>query len=254
MMSKAVKFEELFEIPTPDKKKIYTTVGYPQEQEASRGTIVLVHGLASTELWPPILLGSWHFRRSGFHYCRVNLYDWRPDARTLRTTDLLQHSKDVDTVVEHLKEGQFPEPFFAVGHSFGALTLLQAETSQFAAMSLWDPSSFISHPTSRTYKIDKESGAQFYPGAFELLISKRFEQGAKDFPDEIELARAISVPTQICYADGPQGVLKESSKRYFDNLTCHKELHAISDASHSFTEEGISEKLFSHTTKWFCKY
>jgi nitrous oxide reductase accessory protein NosL len=43
-------------IPTSDGKNIYGTLGLPEQETDS--VVVFVHGLASTEYWPPILLGS----------------------------------------------------------------------------------------------------------------------------------------------------------------------------------------------------
>lgn len=243
--------EEEVAIPTPDKKKIYATIGHPTGKP--KGMVVFVHGLASTALWPTMLLGSWYFRKKGYAYCRVNLYYWKPKARTLMTSDLLQHAKDTDTVVAYLKRRGFKN-IFAVGHSFGGLTLLQAKTSAFSAMSFWDMSSFISFPPKFWFRKDKASGATYTRGSYELLMSKRYLKGITQFPDELKLISKIKVPCQICYAAGEGAMLVESSKRYYAHLSADKELVAIPHASHSFTEEGIAEKLFSKTEKWFKKY
>lgn len=238
-------------IKTTDKKIIYATLGLPAK--ASKNIVVFVHGLTSTALWPPMLLGSWYFRKQGYAYCRVNLYDWRPEARTLMTSDLLQHSKDVDTVVQFLKRQGYKN-IFAVGHSFGGLTLLQAKTAEFKAISLWDISSFITYPPRKWLKKDKLTGAVFMQSSCEFMMSKRYLAGIENFPNELELASKIKVPTQICYAHGPNALLVQSSKRYFDSLDCEKELFAVPNSSHSFTEEGVGEKLFNQSRKFFAKY
>lgn len=240
--------EEEVIISSPDKKNIYVTIGHPSGKP--KGMVVFVHGLASTALWPTMLLGSHYFRTKGYAYCRINLYDWRPNARTLMTSDLLQHSKDTDTVVKYLRRRNF-STIFAIGHSFGGLVLLQSNTAAFCAMSLWDCSSFISHPPERWLKKDKATGATYLVGGCELLMPKRYVKGMERFPNELELISEIEAPCQICYAGGKDGVLVESSKRYFKHLNQEKELVAIPHASHSFTEEGISEVLFDKTKRWF---
>ena len=245
------KIEETLIITSPNKKKIYTTIGYPKRK--SKTLVLFVHGLASTELWPTMLLGSWYFRKLGYAYCRINLYDWRPGARSLMTSDLLQHSLDVDTVAAVLQKKGFSK-ILAVGHSFGGLTLLQSNTAAFKAISLWDISSFISHPPKKRFKTVRSSGAIYLPGACELLMSDKFRQGMVNFPNELELISKIKIPTQICYAAGKNAVLIESSKRYFKNLQTKKELVAIPNASHSFTEEGKSEQLFKKTDRWFRRF
>ena len=243
--------EEQVIIHAPDKKRIYTTVGYPRQKP--KGIVIFVHGLASTELWPPMLLGSWYFREHGYAYCRVNLYDWREGARTLMTSDLLQHARDTETVMRYLKRHGFSK-IFAVGHSFGGLTLLQTDTTKLQAVSLWDISSFISYPPKKWMSKDPASAATYMKGGFELLMSKRYLKGIEEFPDELQLISQITTPTQICYAAGIGAPLIESSQRYYKKLQSKKELVRIPKASHSFTEEGVAKRLFERTRKWFDKY
>lgn len=235
-------------IPAPDGKSIYTTVGLPEVRP--KGMVLFVHGLASTEFWHPMLLGSWFFRRRGYAYCRINLYDWRPGARSLMSTDLLQHAADVDTVTRYLRRKRLG-PVFAIGHSFGGLTLLASDNSKFHAMSLWDCSSFISYPPQKWFRKDRSSSATYLKGAFELLLSPRFRRGIERFPDELSLAAKVKVPTQICYAAKPGSFLIDSSKRYFEHLSCPRALEAIPEATHSFTEEGVDKILFRRTLRWF---
>jgi pimeloyl-ACP methyl ester carboxylesterase len=169
------------------------------------------------------------------------------------TTDLLQHAKDADTVARYLKRKRFG-PIYAVGHSFGGLTLLASDNDTFRAMSLWDCSSFISYPPNMWFRKDATSGAFYFKGSFELLLSSRFRRGIQRFPDELSLAAKVQIPTQLCYAAGPEGMLIESSKRYFEHLACSRSLEAIPGASHSFTEEGVGEVLFRKTLKWFRRF
>jgi alpha-beta hydrolase superfamily lysophospholipase len=156
-------------------------------------------------------------------------------------------------VVAYLKRRKFRN-ICAVGHSFGGLTLLQAKTSALTAVSFWDMTSFISFPPKFWFRKDKNTGATYTRGSYELLMSRRYVNGIKNFPDELGLISKIKVPCQICYASGEGAMLVESSRRYYAHLSADKELVAIPHASHSFTEEGIAENLFSKTEKWFRKY
>lgn len=240
--------EKQLVITTPDKKKIYCTLGLPSGKP--KGMVVFVHGLASTELWPTMLLGSWYFRRKGYAYCRVNLYDWRPGGRSLMGSDLLQHSRDTDTVAKYLHKHGYKR-LFAVGHSFGGLTLLQAKTEMFQAISLWDISSFITYPPKKWFKTDPKTGAVYIRGGCETPMSKRYIKGITKFPNELELISKIRAPCQICYAAGKNAMLVQSSKRYFAHVRSEKELVPVPNASHSFTEEGVGECLFRSTERWF---
>jgi alpha-beta hydrolase superfamily lysophospholipase len=242
------RIEEGIFFKTPDGKKIYGTLGYPEKTTDS--VVLFVHGLASTEYWPPMLLGSWYMRSKGFAYCRINLYWYENDARTLMTSSLQDHASDVDIVVKVLKRKGFKK-VYAVGHSFGGLTLLLSSTDAYSAISLWDCSSLISYNPLQQLKPIKGSSLMFMNGFFELVMSKKYMNGIKKFPNELDLAAKINCPVQVCYAAGKKAVLIESSKRYYDTITAKKELVAIEGASHSFTEEGTSEELFKKVYKWF---
>lgn len=235
-------------VKTADKKNIYCTLGQPDKP--SKSIVLLVHGCASTELWPTMLLASWYFRKHGYAYCRINLYHWKEGARSLMKSDLLTHSKDTDVVAGKLKRLGYKN-IYAVGHSFGGLTLLRVDHTLLRAMSLWDISSFKKYPPDKRIKRQAKTGAHYFVGAYELLLSKRFMNGMLRFPDEHLLAAKISIPTQVCYADGEEGLLIDSSQQYFDALNCKKELFGVAGASHSFTEEGLGPKLFAKTKKWF---
>ena len=244
-----MKFSENhLKIKTPDNKFIYGTLGLPKKK--TDRLVIFVHGLASTEYWPTMLLGSWYFRQRGYAYFRINLYDWRNDARTLMSSDLKQHALDTITAVKYLKRLGYKN-IFAVGHSFGGLTLLRSDTKYFKAMSLWDCSSFIEYNPTRWLRFYKNSKEQYMHGSYELAMSKRYINGMKNFPNELDLISKITIPTQICYADGKKGMLIKSSKRYYKSLMAEKELVAIKNSSHSFTEEGIPEVLFKKTKAWF---
>jgi alpha-beta hydrolase superfamily lysophospholipase len=238
-------------VRAPDGALIYNTIGVPSKKTDS--IVLLVHGLASTEVWPTMLLGGWYFRQRGFAYCRISLYHWLKGARSLMRSDLLQHSRDTDTVARYLRRLGYKNIYVA-GHSFGGLTLLQADTSLFKAISLWDPSSFITHPPKKWIKRDKRTGAMISPGSYELMISPRYWRGMENFPNELDLISKINVPIQICYADSPQAVLRESSKRYFEHVRAKRELVAIKGASHSFVEEGLGDVLYEKTLRWFRKF
>lgn len=235
-------------IPTPDGKRIYATLGLPRRRTDK--LVLFVHGLAGCDIWPTILLGSWYMRRHGLAYCRINLYDWRPGARTLRTSDFTTHARDTETVVRFLKRRGFHK-VFGVGHSFGGLTLLRTDSSEFEAMSLWDVSSFISYPPKKWIRTDTTSGARYLIGGSELLLSRRFERAMLEFPNELELIAGVKCPLQICHAEGKRAQLAASSRRYFRHAQKPKELVAIPGAGHSFAEEGVAELLFARTLRWF---
>ena len=243
--------EEKITVKAPDGKNIHCTIGYPTGKP--KGMVLFVHGLASTEMWPTMLLGSWYFRKKGYAFCRINLYHWKKGARTLMTSDLLQHSRDTDAVAKYLRRKGFKN-LFAVGHSFGGLTLLQADTTHYDALSLWDCSSLLSYPPRFWFRTQKKTGAVYMGGTYELLMSDRYIKGLTEFPNELELVSKITVPTQICYANGEGAVLVKSSKRYYQHVKAPKQLVGVARADHSFTVEGTEKRLFEKTDQWFRKH
>ena len=241
--------QKRIKIPLQGNKLLYGTLSY-KESKPTR-LVILVHGLFDSEDTALFVKAAQYFNQRGFAVFRFNLYHWEEGARRFRDTTLSGHSKDVDTVASYFKK-RF-KSIFLVGHSYGGLTVMRSNLDYVSAISLWDPSSLIAHPPSY-YKYSRKYGKYLYRGSTDVLVEKKYVEDLRRFPDELEVIAGIEPPLQIAYAAGKEGVLIESSKRYFKYANDPKQLLPIKKASHSFREEGVSKILFKEVLSWFKKH
>lgn len=241
--------EKRLKIACDKNKLIYGTLNYKNPRPGK--LVILVHGLLGYEDWAPLLEASRYFSKKGFAVFRFNLYHWEKGARRFRETTLSQHSRDLETVINYFKKKY--NSIFVAGHSYGGLTVLNADVSDVTAVALWDPSSFIEHPPTY-FRYSKKFKKYILPGAFDVLVEKKYVDNLKKYPYELDLISNIKKPVFIAYANGKDAVLKRSSKRYFKHANEPKELLSVPGASHCFREEGVAEVLFAGTVKFFNKF
>ena len=215
--------------------------------------VIFVHGLFESEKSNLFISASKFFNKKGFATFRFNLYYYMPDARHFSECTLSQHGKDLDTVIDYYKDKY--ESIYAVGHSYGSLTILLSKREDLAAISLWELSSFISQPPTSYIKYNPKIKKYTLNEGYDVIIEKKFMDDIKHLPNELDLIKKVKCPIQIAYAKGPGGSLEESSKRYFKNITSkNKDIIPVNGASHSFPEEGVDKILFNGTLKWFEKF
>lgn len=239
------------QIKTPDGKTIIGQLGYVGKRPEA--LVVLSHGLAGNEDWPPLLQAYRHFKSCGFAAAKINFHHWDGRARKLHETCISQCAEDLRTTVNDLKNRGF-EQVFLVGHSFGGLVVLRAQIEEARAVSLWDPTSALDYPADYFFQTGAGLGQDVLEGGMTYLAGTRYRSDLKELPNELEMIKELGCPVQICFADGPKGVLKRSSRRYFEAAKGDKELVAVPDASHCFVEEDAERLLLRKTSAWFQRF
>lgn len=242
--------EKQIQIPLNKSKVMHGVLAYSGKKPDA--VVIFIHGLCGFDSFPPLLHASRYFVSKGFASFRCNLYSWRPRGRRFQETSLRIHAKDLNIAVQYFSK-KF-QKIFLVGHSFGGLTILRAQNSSVAAVSLWDPSSLIECPAKGYFRYSRKLRSYIIDGDCQIIVGDKFREDLLSFPDELELVKKLECPVHIAYASGPEAVLKASSKRYFRNATSLKQISEIKGASHCFIETGSDQKLCEVTAKWFNKF
>ncbi len=242
--------ENILKIPIEAEKFIYGTLNY--SNSANDKLVIFVHGLFDNEISQLMFNAGHYFSKNNFSSFRLNLYHFKPDSRHFSECTLSQHSLDLEKVIDYFKPKY--KFIFLVGHSFGGLTVINANLENVTAVSLWEPSSFISCPPNLYIKYNEKVKKYIFNIGYDIVVEEKFMNDLNSYPNELELIKKIKCPVQIAYADGPKGGQIESSIRYFKNITHNeKNLLPIYGASHSFREENTEEKLYNKTAEWFNK-
>ncbi len=241
--------EEIVKIPIANKKFIYGTLNFINPQPDK--LVIFVHGLFDNKNTHLIYSASHFLYNQGFTTFRFDLYSYKSDARHFSQCSLSQHSKDLDRVIKYFNNTF--RSIFIIGHSYGCLTILRSELDGLTAISLWELSSFISQPPTY-FKYDQKIQKYIFNTGYDILVERKFVDDLYQFPNELDMINSIKCPIQIAYANGPNGALKKSSKRYYENILGEKDILAIDGANHSFQEEGVEQTLFNGTIKWFNRF
>ncbi len=117
--------------------KIYGVLNLPDSDSDS--VIIMVHGLTGHMNEHQFFNAAKFFNQKGFTVYRFNLYDWRKKSRKFREFTLEQAGKDLDFVVNKLKNKGFNK-IGVIGHSYGGPTILVSNIKNYDVMAFWDPS------------------------------------------------------------------------------------------------------------------
>ncbi len=215
---------------------------------------IIVHGLLgnmdeefyySTTRW---------FRKHGFSTFRFNLYGYQKDARQLMNCTLKIHGADLDKVVRYFKK-RGARKIFITGHSFGGLTIFCSRKQNFDGAVLWDPSYKISFTKATNGfpngKYVKVINGYLMKWGINIVIGKAMANEVDSFQWDL-ITKNFRVPFKIILAE--KGALK-NAKKYLNNAKVEKDLMIIKGATHYFNDrEGMREKIFKISEKWFRKF
>lgn len=247
--------EEAFSIPTGDGFTIYGRIN--RAEQASGKAAVFCHGLTCSMNDHHLQAAKRYFAAHGYDAILFNFYGGEDDARRVEGCSVAVHVADLNLILEHF--APLYEKIFVAGHSYGGLTVLSANPSRAAAVSLWD-ATFV--PS------DKDPWAQFWvhdktldtcianwPPLRIILGKKVYEEKMAVFTrDGLEnIAQAFTRPAQVLAAGGFEMNLGHQRALY-DSVRSEKAFYAVPGAGHMFSEGDTVFDLLETTYQWFERY
>lgn len=232
-----------------DGKVIYSVFN-PAIGAKSDVLVIIGHGLTGHPNEYLHKVSHRYFNEKGWDTLRVAFYCSFADARKLKDCTLAIHASDLNTVIAAYK-GQYKK-IFAVGHSYGGLTMLFANPD-VDAMSFWD-SSFT------PYEAFWKSDATYIPEldcykigwGVDSIIGKAMYEEAKNLTEDVavSMAKNITIPSQVVLAT--VGQENPDPEILYKSLISEKELCKI-DSNHCFYIENTADILAQKTYEWFAK-
>lgn len=240
--------EEKWVLDTPDGFKIHGLINRSDKKNNDKA-VIHIHGLTGSPSGYTGVRMALTFPKHGYDVIRVGLYGTQEKARSLFDCTIKQHGVDIDLVSKYFSKKY--KKLFATGHSYGGPSILTAKTSQFDAISLWDPTYL---PGDCLKKEDFIKSGKYYISiaGVPLVVSKEFLDEAENFNKDFarNLAAKCKTPLQVIYA--------EFWKRYEESFHTHAkgltEEKYIPSSWHAFYEEGTTEPLLRYTRKWFDRF
>lgn len=214
--------------------------------------VVLVHGLACDNrgLLPFLLSKLLH--QHGFATLRVNMYDRTDNTRDMVDCTMETHVEDFGRIVAYARMQHSPR-VFAVGHSYGGLTILSSNTELDGAV-LLEPSHFKcsmeldellkSKRKETTQKIVAYENGAGYIDPLPMV----YERKAKATLAEETLAQK-AYPLLFVAAENCS--LLPYIQKYHQVANQPKKLYIAEGASHDLTDtDEIMLNVFQQTLTW----
>lgn len=218
--------------------------------------VVMMHGRPGDEDSALMYVGAAYLHQQGFSVLRLAMYGYEPEARDLVDCTLDTHVTDFETVVRHLR-GDGVRTVFAVGHSYGGLTILKSAAALDGAV-LWDPSHGLAwqgeiaarwRGNDVTRRLD---GLAIHLAGKGYVYSEEADRLDLELGDTTTSAAGKGYPLKVISADRNIGILTGLGERYAAAADEPKAWVEIPGAGHNFAEsDAIMVRLFDETASWF---
>lgn len=255
MVSYQNRPEISIDIPLRDGKKIHAILRGKLDSNAP--LVVMMHGRPGSANELLQYLGAHYISEHGIATLRLSMYDFGPMYRSILDCTLDTHAADFEDVVAYVR-GQGAGKVFALGHSYGGITILRSGAKLDGAI-LWDPSHGLAW-----YKDNPEFKNPIFPkkvygdivvgtGGHGYIYPKVQDIQDAAWGDTTDWAKDKAFPMKFILASA--GPLAKYAKRYYDVAAEPKALVEIQDAHHQFEDsDAVTEQLFAETVAWVRKF
>ncbi len=214
--------------------------------------VVMMHGRPGSGNELLQFLGARYLHEKGFSTLRLFMYDFEKTTRNLLDCTLQTHTEDFEAVVNYLKRQNVPK-IFAVGHSYGGLTILKSQAKLDGAV-LWDPTHGL------IWHDEPDLGTDFPKKTYDNVVvglagpgyitPKPMEDDDLAMGDTTNLAAHKGYPLKLIAAG--KGKMSHLGKRYIKAADEPKKFLEIADAHHQLEDsDEVMQKLFKETVQWF---
>lgn len=239
------------DIPLADDKKLHAILR--GDFADGRPVAIMMHGCPGHANELLQYLGARYLHERGITTLRLSMYDFGEKYRDLLDCTLDTHVADFEEVVSYVRQ-QGAHTIFAVGHSYGGLTILASKAKLDGAV-LWDPSHGLAwhndNPEFQNADFPKVTYDDIIvcTGGYGFIASKRQQDNDALLGDTTSMAQNQQYPMKFILAGA--GPLAKYARRYYEVASEPKALVEIADAYHQFEDsDEVTEQVFIETAEW----
>ena len=196
---------------------------------------------------------SRYFEKHGISTLRISFYGYDDNQRDIKDFDVKTAAADIDTIVEYLIKNDTPW-IVVIGHSYSGMAIVYSLEQKFNAAVLWDPSHtggydepMAINNLEKDFIYIKKLDSYVSGNASGDVISRKVFENYN--PGSTAMALKFKIPTLIVNADGSKE-MKDYGQDYADSISAPTDCIVIPGSTHSFTEDGVLEKLYETTLRW----
>lgn len=214
--------------------------------------VILIHGLACDNrgLLPFLLARSLH--EHGFATLRINMYDRADGTRDMVDCTMETHAEDFSRIVAYVRKQHSPQ-VFAVGHSYGGLTILSSDAELDGAV-LLEPSHFKcsmeldesldSKRKEITQKVVAYENGAGYIDPLPMVHERKFKATLTEETLAQKTYPLLFIAAENC-------ALLPYIEKYHQVANQPKKLYIAKGASHDLTDtDEIMLNVFQQTLTW----
>ena len=185
---------------------------------------------------------------------RVSFYGDDAKQRNIGDFDVKTNAADIDTIVDYARE-QGADWICVIGHSYSGMAIVYSQMQAFDAAVLWDASHTDGYDEPKAIEslekdflyVDELGSYVSANGSGYVLSRKVFQNYA---PGSTAMARAFTVDTLVVNAGESGEAMQRFGQDYADAINAETKHIIIPGASHPFTEDGATERLYEVTANW----
>ena len=252
MISYANAPETNLDVPLADGKKIHGILR--GSLDGSMPLAIMMHGRPGQGNELLQYLGARYLYERGIATLRLSMYDFGKEYRSIVDCTLDDHIADFNDVVKYVRTAGAKQ-VFAIGHSYGGLTILGSDAQLDGAI-LWDPTHGLAwhDPVFDEPEYPEKTIENLVIGLGGYGYVYGSEQAAADkaLGDTTNWAARKGYPMKFILAAA--GPLAAYAKRYYEIADEPKKLVEMQNAHHQFEDSDVVvEQLFRETAEFLLR-
>ncbi len=232
---------EEIQLKTVDNHIIYGTLNSNNNQTL----LIFVHGFTGNQDEHHYFNAVPFFIEKSFDTFRFDFYSRKPKARPLSESSITSHSTDLKLIINTFKNKY--EKLILIGHSFGALVILNTDLSNISKLVLWDPTTGFNNIEDKNGTYDSNLDKYILHWGMDFIVGKQMIEEWKSL-NLNKLVERLTIPCKFIFAGNYNK--HELWKPFLNQIKVKNESVIIEGATHGFIEEGTEQKLFEETFNW----
>ena len=235
--------EKKIKINTNDDHIIYGTLNSLDEKSST--LLIFVHGITGNQNEHHYFNAVPYFTQKGIDTFRFDFYTRKPKSRQLGDSSIGSHVDDLKFVIDRYRDVY--DDLILVGHSLGAIVILNSDLSDIARIVLWDPTTGFDKVEDKGGYFEPKLDKFIINWGMNIIIGKQMIEEWKSVDLE-QLIKNITIPVKFVFAG--DDTKYDIWKPYLKNIEVQNEIAVVDGATHCFNEPGTEEELFEETMEW----
>jgi pimeloyl-ACP methyl ester carboxylesterase len=237
-----------------------------EKSTQNKGLVFIMHGLGSFKESPVISACAEVFRKNNFTVVRFDATHTIGESEgKYDDANITNYYEDLEDVINWSKKQKwYKEPFYLVGHSLGAMSILLYTEKYPNKIKALAPMSTVVSGKLWSINYSKKDMRQYNKTGFWIresrtkpgvILKLKWHQYVKEMLkyDTLKNTGKITMPILLIVGENDTRTPLFSQKTLYDKLTSKKELHVIKGAEHTFKEEKHLSEIRTIFNKWIKK-